>query len=662
MTDAATPVAEPERMRQGDVAMELRHPLPTNPALLAISNYFGINRRGSTFATEIRAGITTFLTMSYVLAVNSRIISESGGPCECPAATIDDPACVFYDPEYAQCVEEFRREMVTVTALSAMVGCFLMGFGANLPLALAPGMGMNAYFTYDVVGFHGTGNVKWDVAMAAIFIEGLIFVFLTITGLRKMLVYYLPECIKTAMTGGIGLFLAHLGLQTAEGIGLVVADIATAITLGGCPEANRTYAMYDGLSADAYTCDNYPGSKMTSATTYLGIITVILIGVLLKRNIKGAIILGVAFACIISWFKNSKVSYFEDDVYAAGGGDGLSGGEYRWRYFKQVVKLETLEMSAGQMNFSSGSASLATALITFLYVDLLDTTGTLIAMTKFAGLMDEDGHFENENYAFLVDGSATTIGACLGSSPVTTFIESGSGIEEGGRTGLTALVCGVLYFISIFFAPILASLPPWSTGPALIVVGSMMMKAVTTIEWGDYGQAIPSFLCIVLMPLTYSIAYGIIGGILSYVLINGLDWCIDFAMGRAKFPEFEWQDGMPVPKQDRASNSSSDTPEAETKADAKIDGSESVAPMAPMGVPPGMPPHMMPPMGQPGQMPMMPGQMPAQPYMAPAMNTLAGGPPAPGMNTQFVYPMGQSADPAFMPMAGQPQMQHQGMA
>jgi len=505
--------------------------------LNGIDGFFKITERGSTVWTEIRAGTASFMTMCYILAVHPRIVSESGGPCTCSAATADDFGCVFYDESYLMCIEDFRRQLVTVTALSSMIACVCMGVFGNLPFMLAPGMGLNAYFTYDVVGFHGTGKVKWSIAMAAIFIEGIIFMLLTVTGLRLAFAKAIPTSVKTATTGGIGFFLAHLGLQTAEGIGLVVTDIATGITLGGCPPSARTYAEYDGLTADAYTCDGMGVSEvMRSSTTWLGIMTLFIIGVLLKRNFRGGIIYGVLIATFISWIPGTLVSYWSDDVYPLGGGAGLAGGEYRWNYFKQVAKVEPMTLTANRMDFDFSSPALGIALFTFLYVDLLDTTGTLFAMAKFAKITDAKGGFEGDQKAFMVDGFATMIGAVLGTSPVTTYIESAPGIEAGGRTGLTAVWGGFLFFLSVFFAPLLASVPPWATGPALIVVGAMMMRGLVDINWMNHGEAIPAFVTIALMPLTYSIAYGIIGGLLTWFVINGLDYLISIPFGPAPEP------------------------------------------------------------------------------------------------------------------------------
>jgi AGZA family xanthine/uracil permease-like MFS transporter len=591
-----------------------------------IDGFFKISKRGSTIWTEIRAGTASFMTLCYILAVHPRILSESGGPCVCGAETSSDPDCVFYDSVYLQCVEDFRRELVTVTAVSSCIACCTMGLFGNLPFLLAPGMGLNAYFTYDVVGFHGTGKVKWRTAMAAIFIEGIIFMLLTISGLRLAFARAIPSCIKVATTGGIGFFLAHLGLQTAEGIGMVVTDVATGITLGGCPPKDRSYATYppSPVTADAYTCDGSPGSQMTSATTWLGIMTLCIIGILLKRGLRGAIIIGVLGATFLSWIPGTLVSYWSDDVYPLGGGAGLKGGEYRWNYFKQVVKVEEIKMAGGQMDFDFSDPNLGIALFTFLYVDLLDTTGTLFAMAKFMNIIDDEtGKFEGDQKAFMVDGFSTMIGAVLGTSPVTTFIESAPGIEEGGRTGLTAVWSGFLFFISLFFAPLLASVPPWATGPALIVVGAMMMRGLVNINWYQHGEAIPAFVCIALMPLTYSIAYGIIGGLFVYVVINGLDWLLAFVIGPSPTAEAPSEMSAIARAEEMASEKIAvDHHAAQASRDIEAPSAHAsavpapVPPGYPMQVPPyamgmmGMPPTMGSPQPQMGGYPMMQGMMP----------------------------------------------------
>jgi len=562
-----------------------------------LDKYFKLTERGSTIATEFRAGTATFMTLCYILAVNSRLLSDSGGPCECSPELAEDFACRFYDPVYEECVENFRRQLVTVTALSAFLACFMMGAFANLPFALAPGMGLNAYFTYDVVGFRGTGGVPWRTAMAAVFIEGIIFLILAVTGFRVKFAQAIPQSIKLATTGGIGFFLAHLGLQTAEGIGLVVTDVATGVTLGGCPAGNRTYAFYDGLSADAYTCDNAPSTKMTAATTWLGIVTLLMMAILMTRKFNGAIIVGVLFATFLSWIPNTQVSYFSDEVLPLYGGAGKGGGEYRFEYFKQVAKVEPIDMTAGKLDFSWNQGGLAIALFTFLYVDLLDTTATLFAMARYAKMLDPaTGDFEGSTKAFCVDAVATSVGALLGTSPVTTYIESAPGLAEGGKTGLTAIVVSFYFLISIFFAPLLASVPPWATGPALIIVGAMMMRGVVEIDWNLPSEAIPAFVTIAIMPLTYSIAYGIIGGLFSWLVINVVDLLIAVARGE----EADVFSGLVT----RAQGKTTDAVEEAAKSPA-------TAPQE------GPPPMMMMPMPMQQTFPGMPAPMgmPMQPFV-----------------------------------------------
>jgi len=638
----------------------------------ALDKYFKMTERGTTLGTEIRAGITTFLTLCYILAVNSRLLGDSGGPCECSEALKDVPGCAFFDPEYDQCLEEFRRQLVTVTAVSAGTACVLMGGFANLPFALAPGMGLNAYFTYDVVGVRGSGNIPWKTALAAVFIEGIVFFVLTITGLRVLVAKLIPKCLKLSMTGGIGMFLAHLGLQTAEGIGLVVSDVATGLTLGGCPPKTRRYAAYlyseeianypgdfFPITADTYTCDppnpGDPDERMLSPTTWLGICTVFIIGVMLKNKVKGAIIMGVLMASIISWFKgNSGVSYFRDEVYPLGGGGGLGGGEYRWEYFKKVAKVEGMDMTAGKLSFDWDGGNLALALFTFLYVDSLDTMGTLFAMARFAGLMKDNGDFDGSTRAFMVDSFTTSFGALLGTSPVTTYIESAPGIEEGGRTGLVAITVGILFYLCCFFAPIFASIPPWATGPALIVVGAMMMRPLVEIDWYDYGQAIPAFITVIIMPLTYSIAYGIIGGLMSFLAINGLDFIVQAIMGKKPWESEDFRRFVAsLQGKDLPPSESPPSPPTAEDVDAKT-RDISFTPPAETFKPKGVAPEAatpapqrqsqfvystMPdtgfPMGHPGGMPgMMP---PGMGMMPPGMGMMPPGAMG-GMPSQGMYP------------------------
>ncbi|KAK1740656.1 xanthine/uracil permease-related protein [Skeletonema marinoi] len=303
-----------------------------------IGKFFQIKERGSSFSTELAGATATFLTMAYILAVNPRILADSGGPC---VVDPDDPAGIFGE-SYGECLEKIKQQYVTATAIGSMVGCLLMGLVANLPIALAPGMGMNAYFTYSVVGFRGTGSVSYQAACTAVMIEGAIFFVLALTGLRYRIIRLIPEPVRIATPAGIGAFLAHLGLQTAEGIGAVVGDIATAVTLGGCPPEKQTKLVaWDDLCrlegicvpSDNYTCD-VEGGIMTSGRTWLGLLGMMIIAVALGYRSKLSFIYGIALVTIVSWFRNTAVTYFPDD----------DAGNARFDYFKKVVDITGLDM------------------------------------------------------------------------------------------------------------------------------------------------------------------------------------------------------------------------------------------------------------------------------------------------------------------------------
>lgn len=406
-----------------------------------------------------------------------------------------------------------------------MVGCFLMGILGNLPIALAPGMGLNAYFTYSVVGWRGTGNISYQAAVTAVAIEGVIFFILAITGARFAIIRLLPEPIKTATPAAIGAFLAHLGLQTAEGIGVVVADVATAVTLGGCPEDRRTKmtSLTDDCSdlgicvtSDAYTCDDL-GGIMQSWTTWIGILGLVIMVILLAYKNKAAFLIGIAIVTGVSWFRDTAVTYFPR----------TPEGDARFDYFQQIVSIESMDTILAPYTGKLGEVWLA--LFTFLYVDFLDTSGTLLALTWSMGVADrETGDFPGSRLAFAADAIATTIGSIFGLSPVTSYIESGAGVEMGARTGLTAVFVGIFFLCSIFFAPIIASIPPWATGGSLIIVGALMARSLGQIKWHIPSHAISAFLTVIMMPLTYSIAYGLIAGIAVFILMEGVMLILSF--------------------------------------------------------------------------------------------------------------------------------------
>ncbi|KAI9317270.1 permease family-domain-containing protein [Dichotomocladium elegans] len=471
-------------------------------------------RKGTRFMTEIRAGVTTFFAMAYIISVNASIISESGGTCVCPHLP-EDPIC-DNDPVYAQCIFGLKMDMIMATAIMSMIASVLIGTLANLPLGLAPGMGLNAYFTYNVVGYHGTGSVKYQTALAAVLIEGFIFLILSIFGIRQWLARIIPMSIKVAMGCGIGLYLCFIGLQSSAGIGLVGLDMSTLVTLAACP---------DSAKDESGICT---GHTMESPHTWMGILGLVLIVILTMYRVRGSILIGIVFIAITSWPRRSAITYFPY----------TETGDAMFDYFKKVVTVHPLNRVLAQFHFDFTSREIWIALITFLYVDILDTTGTMYSMARYGGFTDKSGDFEHSTWAFMADATAVIVGSCFGSSPCTAFVESGAGIAEGGRTGLTALTIAFGFFISIFFSPIFASFPPWATGPALIVVGSMMTTSIRNINWDYPGDAIPAFITITVMPFTYSIAYGLIGGIISYIVINGIIYIIDKISGGRVRPDY----------------------------------------------------------------------------------------------------------------------------
>ncbi|KAJ3125247.1 hypothetical protein HK098_000445 [Nowakowskiella sp. JEL0407] len=460
--------------------------------------------RDTTFFTEFRAGATTYVTMAYIVAVNAIIVSQSGGGCVCNGPGICDK-----DPEYLACVDVVRRDLVTGTAAMCAIASFLMGLGANLPICLAPGLGGSAYFTFTVVGFFGTKGVKFKDALAAIFIEGLIFMVLSIFGIRQWLARHIPPSIKVAAGAGIGLFLTHIGLQYSAGVGLISHSPATLVDIGGCP-----ISALDDLKG----CK---GQQMQSPTFWLGTIGFFLIVILMNYKVKGSILIGVLFVGILSWFRNTPWTYFPS----------TPAGDASFAYFSKVVDLHKMEKTLFALNFDLTSGSVWSALVIFLFVDILDTTGTLYSMARFGGYVDEFGDFEGSYPAFIIDAFCISLGTLFGMPPMTAYIESGAGISEGGKTGLTAMFASIFFFLSIFFAPVFASLPAWASGPALVFVGALMIGSVVEINWNYLGDSVPAFLTIAIMPLTYSIAYGLIGGLGSYIVLNCIIWLIDTLLG-----------------------------------------------------------------------------------------------------------------------------------
>ncbi|CAG8949118.1 hypothetical protein HYFRA_00002247 [Hymenoscyphus fraxineus] len=468
------------------------------------------SRPGSRFLTELRAGIATFFAMAYIISVNATILTDSGGTCVCNSTT--DPTCAT-DVDYGLCLSTIRRDFITGTAAVSALSSFCMGLFANMPIALAPGMGVNAYFTYTVVGFHGTGPVPYRLALTAIFIEGFIFVGLSIFGMRQWLARVIPASIKISTGVGIGLYLTIIGMTYSAGIGVITGGKDTPLELAGC----LTSQMVEGAC---------PGSvKMRNPTMWIGMFCGgFLTAILLAYRVKGAIIFGILLVSIISWPRNTPVTFFPHTPI----------GDDAFNFFKRVVTFHPIQetLAAQDWDVSGVSGQFGLALITFLYVDILDCTGTLYSMARFSGAIDEETQdFEGSAVAYIVDATGISIGSLFGLAPVTAFIESGAGISEGGKTGITAMVTGICFFISIFFAPIFASFPPWATGCTLIVVGAMMAKAAKDINWSYWGDSLPAFITLAVMPFTYSIAYGLIAGICSYIIINTSVWLIEVASG-----------------------------------------------------------------------------------------------------------------------------------
>ncbi|KAL0401105.1 UNVERIFIED_CONTAM: Adenine/guanine permease AZG1 [Sesamum latifolium] len=313
----------------------------------------------------------------------------------------------------------------------------------------------------------------------------LIFLLISAVGLRAKLAKLVPKPVRISSSAGIGLFLAFIGLQNNQGVGLICYSSSTLVTLGGCPNsaraavapvmtsANGTVLIPGGTVSGDILCLH---GRMESPTLWLGVVGFVIIAYCLAKNIKGAMIYGIVFVTAVSWFRNTKVTAFPTP--------------------RQGIQR----------------------------TNILDTTGTLYSMARFAGFMDSNGDFEGQYFAFMSDASSIVVGALLGTSPVTAFIESSTGIREGGRTGLTALTVAGYFMLAFFFTPLLASIPSWAVGPPLVLVGVLMMRAVVEVEWGDMREAIPAFMTMILMPLTYSIAYGLIGGIGTYIVLHLWDW------------------------------------------------------------------------------------------------------------------------------------------
>jgi len=427
-----------------------------------LEKFFKLRENNTNVKTEVIAGITTFMTMAYILAVNPSILGDAGM----------DKGAVF-----------------VATALGAAFATILMALFSNYPFVLAPGMGLNAYFAYTVVLQMG---YSWETALAAVFIEGIIFIVLSLTSVREAIFNSIPMNLKHAVSVGIGLFIAFIGLQ---GSNLIVSNPATKISLFSFKGAlvNNTFNS-QGIGA------------------LLAIAGVIITSVLVVKNIKGNIlwgilitwILGILFEKIGMYIPNPEVRMFSVIPSLEG-----------------IGKIPSLAPTFMKMNFSGiFTLNFAVVVFAFLFVDLFDTLGTLIGVASKANMLDKDGKLPEIKGALLSDAIGTTVGAILGTSTVTTFVESASGVSEGGRTGLTAIVSAALFILSLFLSPIFLAIPAFATAPALIIVGFLMFSSITKIDFVDYTETIPAYICIIVMPFAYSISEGIAFGVISYVLIN----------------------------------------------------------------------------------------------------------------------------------------------
>ena len=426
-----------------------------------LEKVFHLSDRHTDVKTEIMAGITTFMTMAYILAVNPSILSEAGM----------DSGAVF-----------------TATALAAMVATLLMAALANYPFVLAPGMGLNAYFTYTVV--MGMGYT-WQMALAAVFVEGIIFIVLSLTNVREAIFNSIPMNLKHAVSVGIGLFIAFIGLQNAK----IVVDSSTLVTL---------YSFSGSVKNDTFTTEGI--------TVLLAIIGILATGILVVKNVKGSILWGILSTWVLGMICQ-LVGLYRPDAAA--------GFYSMFPDFSGGFGVRSMMPTFMQMDFSRIlSLDFLVILFAFLFVDMFDTLGTLIGVASKADMLDKDGKLPNIRGALLADALGTSVGAVFGTSTTTTFVESASGVAEGGRTGLTAVVAALLFGLSLFLSPIFLAIPSFATAPALVVVGFLMMTSITKIDFNDYSETIPCYICIIAMPFMYSISEGISLGVISYVVIN----------------------------------------------------------------------------------------------------------------------------------------------
>ena len=429
-----------------------------------LDKIFHLKENHTDVKTEVMAGITTFMTMAYILAVNPNILSASGM----------DRGAIF-----------------TATALSSFIATCLMALLSNYPFVLAPGMGLNAYFTYTVV--LGMGYT-WQQALSAVFAEGIIFILLSLTNVREAIFNSIPMNLKHAVSVGIGLFIAFIGLQNAK---IVVGNDSTLVSI---------FSFKSSVAEGTFSSQGI--------TVLLALIGVLVTAILLAKNVKGGILWGILITWILGilcqlthlYVPNADLGYYS-----------------LLPDFSNGISVPSMMPTFMKMDFSIVfSLDFVVIMFAFLFVDMFDTLGTLIGVASKADMLDKDGKLPRIKGALLSDAVGTTVGAMCGTSTVTTFVESASGVAEGGRTGLTSLVAAVLFGLSLLLSPIFLAIPSFATAPALIVVGYLMLTSVTKIDFNDMTEAIPCFIAIIAMPFMYSISEGISMGVISYVVINVL--------------------------------------------------------------------------------------------------------------------------------------------
>ena len=426
-----------------------------------LQNIFHLSENHTDVKTEVVAGITTFMTMAYILAVNPSILGAAGM----------DSGAVF-----------------TATALASLVATLLMAGLANYPFVLAPGMGLNAYFAYTVVLNMG---YTWEMALAAVFIEGILFILLSLTNVREAIFNAIPMNLKHAVSVGIGLFIAFIGLQNAK----VVVDGATLVTM---------FSFKGSIAGGTF--------HSVGITVLLAIIGILITAVLVVKNVKGNILWGILATWALGMICQAVGLYQPNPEL----------GMYSvFPDFSRGFGVPSMAPTFFKLDFSKIlSVDFLVVMFAFLFVDMFDTLGTLIGVASKADMLDKDGKLPQIRGALLADAVGTSVGALFGTSTTTTFVESAAGVAEGGRTGLTAVVAAILFGLSLFLSPIFLAIPSFATAPALVIVGFLMMTSVTKVDFSDFTEALPSYIAIIAMPFMYSISEGIAMGVISYVFIN----------------------------------------------------------------------------------------------------------------------------------------------